>query len=83
MSDRVLKIEDVDRLGQALLTLTKEVWVLRDRQRILEAALEDAGVLVGAAIESYEPSGKLKEALRQERRQLIDTILDTLTTPAQ
>lgn len=82
MSDQVLKSEDLDRLGQALLTLTKEVWVLRDRQRILEAALEDAGVLAPAAVEAYEPDAKLKAALRKERQQLIDHVLDTLSTPS-
>jgi hypothetical protein len=81
MSDRVLKVEDVDRVGQALLTLTMEVWVLRDRQRILEAALEKAGVLTAAAIDTYEPSDELKTSLRDERHRLIDSILDTLTKP--
>ena len=80
MSDRVLKAEDVDRVGQALLTLTREVWVLRDRQRILEAALEKAGVITAAAIDTYEPSDDLKTALRDERHHLIDSILNTLTT---
>lgn len=81
MTDPVLENVDVDRLGQALLTLTKELWVLRDRQRILEAALADAGVLDTAALEAYEPSDRLKAALSEERRQLIDTVLDALATP--
>jgi len=81
MSDRVLKVEDVDRVGQALLTLTMEVWVLRDRQRILEAALEKAGVLSAGAIDTYEPSDELKTSLRDERHRLIDSMLDTLTKP--
>jgi hypothetical protein len=81
MSDRVLKVEDVDRVGQALLTLTMEVWVLRDRQRILEAALEKSGVLTAGAIDTYEPSDELKTSLRDERHRLIDSILDTLTKP--
>ena len=83
MSDRVLKVEDVDRVGQALLTLTREVWVLRDRQRILEAVLEKAGVITATAIDTYEPSEDLKTALRDERRHLIDSILNTLTPPPQ
>ena len=83
MTDRVLKADDIDQLGQALLTLTKELWVLRDRQRILEAALADAGLLTAAAIDSYEPSAELKAALRTERQQLIDTVLDSLSARSQ
>ena len=83
MSDRVLKVEDVDRVGQALLTLTSEACVLSDRQRILEAALEKAGVITAAAIDTYEPSDDLKTALRDERPHLIDSILNTLTPPPQ
>ena len=82
MSDEVLRAEDLDRLGQAVLTLTKELWVLRERQRILEAALADAGVLAADLLDTYQPSAELKDALREERRQLIDTVLDTLATPA-
>ena len=81
MDDRVLKVEDVDRLGQALLTLTKEVWVLRDRQRILEAMLEEAGVLIPEAVDAYEPGDELKAALRDERNYLINSIFDSLITP--
>lgn len=78
MSDRIPGDGDADRLGQALITLTKEVWVLRDRQRVLEAALEEAGVLDRAVIDAYTPDAKLAEALAQERQQLIDDILHAL-----
>ncbi|MAF83160.1 MAG: hypothetical protein QGH93_09805 [Gammaproteobacteria bacterium] len=81
MIDQVLKAEDTDRLAQAVITLTKELWVLKDRQRILEATLQDAGVLDNAAIETYDPDTTLSETLMAERRQLIDSVLDTLITP--
>lgn len=75
MTDKILTDEDVERLGQALITMTQEVWVLRDRQRVLEAALEEAGVLDRAIIDAYTPDAKLAESLAQERQQLIDNIL--------
>jgi hypothetical protein len=78
MADRILNDDDVDRLGQALIMLTKEVWVLRDRQRILEAALEEAGVLDHAVIDAHAPDAKLTESLAQERQQLIDNVLQAL-----
>lgn len=81
MTDRVLNAEDIDRLGQALITLTKELWVLKDRQRILEAALADAGLLDREVIDSYKPGEELSKTLATERRQLIDNMLDTLITP--
>ena len=31
MTRHALKPEDLDRLGQALLTLTQELWVLKDQ----------------------------------------------------
>ena len=34
-----LKPEDIDKLGDALIALTHEVWVLRDRQKVLERLL--------------------------------------------
>jgi hypothetical protein len=83
MKEPVLDVTDVDRLGQALLTLTKELWVLRDRQRILEAALADAGVLGPGTVERYAPGEELRQALRAERQQLIDNVLDALHAPGR
>jgi len=81
MTQSVLKTEDIDQLGQAVVTLTKELWALKDRQRILEAALADAGVLNRDVVETYKPNEALKETLSAERGQLIDSVLNTLTTP--
>jgi len=78
-----LKPGDVDRLGQALIMLTEELWVLRDRQKILEALLEDAGVMDRATIDAFAPDAELGKSLAAERRQLIDRILAALgTSPA-
>ena len=78
MTDRNLTPQDLDRLGQALLTLTKEVWVLRDRQRILEAALDQAGIVSPAALDTFEPDTALAESLANERSELIERILNSL-----
>ena len=80
MTDPVLKPEDVDKLGQALLSLTRELWVLKDRQRILESVLEEAGILAADAIDAYEPDDRLTATLTAERRQLIDSVLGALAT---
>jgi len=78
MTDTNFKPEDLDRLGQALLELTKEVWVLRDRQRILEAALEQAGILDTVTIDTFEPESALAESLATERREMIQRILTAM-----
>ncbi|MCK6370853.1 MAG: hypothetical protein L6Q83_05895 [Gammaproteobacteria bacterium] len=82
MSNPVLSMTDVDRLGQALLALTRELWVLRDRQRILEAALVEAGALLPNVIDAWQPDAALQQILSAERGQLIDAVLDALADPA-
>ncbi len=78
MSDLNLKPEDLDRLGQALLTLTKEIWILKDRIRVLEAALEDAKVVAAGAVDRFEPGPELTAQLETERARLIEQVLEAL-----
>jgi hypothetical protein len=77
--ETLLNPADLDQLGQALITLTKELWVLKDRQLILEAALADAGIVAKEVVDGYQPDEMLNERLRAERQRLIDTIIDVLT----
>ncbi len=79
MADNNLRREDIDRLGQALLTLTSELWVTRDRVRILEAALVNAGVLAPDAVNQLQPDAALQAELNAERARLIDALLTTLS----
>ena len=83
MSEQNLRPEDLDRLGQALLTLTKELWVVKDRVRILEEVLADANVIVPEAVDRYTPNAELQQQLEQERGELINQLLDTLSTGKQ
>jgi hypothetical protein len=77
-SNRNLQPEDIDRLGQALLTLTRELWVVKDRVRVLEAALAQAGVLGSDAVNQLQPDAALQAELAAERARLIDTVLAAL-----
>ena len=36
---RALRPDDIDKVGQAVLTLAKELWVIKDRQVLLEEVL--------------------------------------------
>jgi len=78
MTEVNLKPADLDRLGQALLTLTKELWVVKDRVKVLEAALAEAGVIPPDAADSFQPDNTLSEALTAERIQLINSVLGSL-----
>jgi hypothetical protein len=45
-----------DNLIDALLELSAEVWVCRDRQLVLEAALKSHGIDAAALIEAHQPT---------------------------
>jgi hypothetical protein len=78
MSTNNLRPEDLDRLGQALITLSKELWVVKDRVRLLEATLTDAGVLLPNAVDQLQPDAALQAELGKERTQLIEQVLGAL-----
>jgi hypothetical protein len=78
MSELNLKPEDMDRLGQALLTLTQELWVVKDRVRVLEAALAEAGVVPPDTVSKFQPDEALTQELAEERAQLISSVLGAL-----
>jgi hypothetical protein len=83
MTDLNLKPQDLDRLGQALLTLAKELWIVKDRVRVLEAALADANIIVADTVDRYEPGPELAAELELERARLIEELLDTLAPGKQ
>jgi hypothetical protein len=58
----------------ALLTMARELWVLRDRQRILEQLLAERGVLAMEALERYAPPPGLQAELDRECRAFVDRI---------
>jgi hypothetical protein len=70
-----------DPLAQVVLALAKEVWVLRDRQILLEAVLAERGVDVTATLDAYQPKGAVAERLAGERRRFAAEIVATLAPP--
>jgi len=70
-----LNAEDVPALGDALINLTRELWVLSDRMAILEAVLEQQGVSVTEAIEQFEPDAALAERLKTRGSALVNDVL--------
>ncbi len=68
----------LDHLGKAVLLLTRELWVTRDRLAVLEAVLEARGLAVAEAIRDFQPDGALAERLAAERAALVQALLATL-----
>jgi len=79
MTDQALRDADIDGLGQALITLTKELWIVKDRQRVLESVLADAGLLNNKAVDTHQPDEALESELKTERQKLIDGVIDAMT----
>jgi hypothetical protein len=69
-------------LGLAVLTLTRELWVVKDRMRILEAVLEDHGIDAHQAIERYQPDEALAAELAKEGEALAARIVSSLSGDA-
>jgi hypothetical protein len=75
---RTITPDQIDDFGRALLLLARELWVAKDRQRVLEAVLEERGIDVTAAIRDYQPSGELAAELEAERSRFASAIVQTL-----
>ena len=78
MRDPKLNSEDVDQLGQAILSLTEELWVLKDRQRVLEDLLAQAGIVSSDILDQHQPDDELAARLATERQDLIQHVLGSL-----
>ncbi len=74
---QILAPSRIDDLGEAIIALTRELWVVSDRQIVLEAVLADAGIPVDR-IDRYQPDAALAAKLSARRQQLLDTILESL-----
>lgn len=73
-----LNNSDTGKLGQALLTLTKELWVLRDRVTVLEAVLEKKGIDVSNEIDSFQPDKAMQEKLDEQAKALMAAVFEAL-----
>lgn len=63
-----------DALLQIVLNVVQELWVVKDRQIILEQVLQDAGIDAGA-VNDYQPTAQVTERLQHERRRLLEKCL--------
>jgi hypothetical protein len=74
----ILAPAQIDDVANALLVLTRELWIAKDRQRVLESLLTEAGVLAPGAVADHQPKGQLAAELETERMRYTKSILSVL-----
>lgn len=74
----MLKPHQLDDLGAAMLTLARELWVVKDRVAVLEAVLGERGVDVTAAVDAHQPGPALAAELAAERDRFARAVLTAL-----
>ncbi len=74
----ILTVDQLDSLGEAILALTSEVWILTDRLMVLEEVLKSTGIDVAAAVETFVPPPAFEKRLDSRRDQLIAAVLSAL-----
>lgn len=64
----------MDALLAIVLSLGNEVYVMRDRLRIVEKMLEAKGTISRADIEAYQPTPEEEEEIRQDNAAFISRL---------
>ncbi len=75
---RTLTEADVGQLGQALLSLTREVWVLSDRLAVTEAVLARHGLDLTAEINSFQPDAEMQAQLDARGARMVANVVNAL-----
>lgn len=75
----LLRPEQIDNLGRALISLTREICVLTDRQMVLEKILADKGIDLADAVDTYQPDEAMQSQLDERTGAIIKTIVNDLT----
>jgi hypothetical protein len=73
----ILAQHQIDDIAMALIALTREVWVLSDRQAMLEKLLADHGIDCGE-IDTMQPDEALEAELAVKRDRLLSSVIDAL-----
>jgi len=77
----VLTVEQLDNLGLALLEMAKEMWVMKDRQMVTEALLQEKNLLL--ELDSYQPGPELSGRLAAERDRFLANLTSILFDDAK
>lgn len=74
---RLLDERRIDDVANALIALTRECWVMQDRQMVMEHVLAEAGIDI-ARIDDYQPDEAMREKLEARRAAMLAHVLDAL-----
>lgn len=64
-----------ERWVPAMLALARELWVMRDRQRVLEQLLAERGVLPAGAADQWQPDDSQQAAIDAECRRFVQSLV--------
>ena len=67
-----------DPVAQLALTLAKELWMLRDRQLVLERVLSTNGVDIREQVDRHQPDAVFAAQLEAERQRFVREVLAAL-----
>jgi hypothetical protein len=76
---KALMPEQIDNLGRAIISLTREVCVLTDRMAVTEAVLAARGIDIADAVDTHQPDAALQARIDAQVNQIIGDILNTLS----
>jgi hypothetical protein len=76
MTERYIGDARLDELARISIGLMKEIWLLRDRQLMLERLLEKQGVVERRAIELEEPDARASAEIRLEVDRMIARVFE-------
>ncbi len=71
--------EQLDNLGRAVITLTREICVLTDRLAVTEAVLAARGIDIAEAVAVHQPDAALQGRIDAQVSRIIADILGTLS----
>lgn len=74
----ILTPDRIDDVAKAVLALTRELWVVRDRQMVTEAVLAGRGIDIQDEVDRFQPDAALQSRLDQERDRIIAAVASAL-----
>ena len=75
---KALLPEQIDNLGRAVISLTREICVLTDRLAVTEAVLAARGLDIADAVDTHQPDAALQGRIDRQVNRIISQILGTL-----
>ena len=73
-----LNVGDLQGLGDGMLILARELWVLTDRLAVMEAVLADRGIDISGDIESFRRDDDLQASLDERGTRFIADLTNAI-----